>query len=344
MLRIAVLRLSSLGDVLLATPLIRQLRHHFPEAELMAVVRRQYGDLLAYNPRLTAVVLYETEGPFWQARTERQALRRGLVAPDQELWIVDLHRNVRTWYLRWGKRAQLFRAPKERWRKLLLVWAKRWGWWSLSSIPERYRKAVAELNVEGDGDGLEFWLPEERTAAVYPPAMRPWPQGFRRIALVPGARHATKRWLSEHFIALGYQLHQWGCELVVIGAPDDAESARSVAAALPEAELVVTPSLLDLARRLDTVDLVVGNDSGILHLAAARRIPVVVLFGSTVPELGFVPVGVPSAIVQYPIPCRPCTHIGRRHCPQGHFRCMRAIEPRHVLHSITLLQEWCRRS
>jgi heptosyltransferase-2 len=103
---------------------------------------------------------------------------------------------------------------------------------------------------------------------------------------------------------------------------------------------VVAPSLLELARFVDTVDLVVGNDSGVLHLAAARRRPVVAIFGSTVPELGFEPFRTPHCVVQYPLPCRPCTAIGRERCPLGHLRCLRALEPHHVLHAVDVLRKW----
>ncbi len=340
MLRIAVVRLSSLGDVLLMTPLLRQLRARFPEAELVAVVRHQYVEAVAYNPRLTAVVPYVTEGPFWQAREERRLLRYGLRHPAEELWIVDLQRNWRSWYLRWGSRARLFRAPKQRWRKLLLVWAKRWGWWELSPVPERYWRAVAAVGVERDEEGLECWLPEEQTATVYPPSLRPLPQYIRRIALIYGARHATKRWPEESFATLGRLLREQGYEVVLVGEPAAEAHARAMAGLIGAAEVVCTPSLLELARRLDSVELAIGNDSGVVHLAAARRIPVIVLFGSTVPALGFGPVGVLHEIVQYPLPCRPCTAIGRRRCPKGHFHCMRLIQPQHVLHALTVLQGW----
>ncbi|MEN3026112.1 MAG: glycosyltransferase family 9 protein [Chlorobiota bacterium] len=341
MLRIVLLRLSSLGDVLLMTPLIRQLRRHFPTAELVAVVRSSYRELLAYNPYLTAVVSYEASGGFWSAQRERRLLRAGLLNPREQLWIVDLHRNWRTAFLRWGPRARLFQAPKERWGKLLLVWAKRWGWWRLPSVVERYRQAIAELGIEDDGQGLECWLPEERTAEVYPPSLRSCPRRWERIALVPGARHQTKRWPLERFQALGRLLRQRGYQLVVVADPADVRTHSLPTEIGSDVELVVTNSLLELARRLDGVDLVVGNDSGIIHLAAARRIPSVVIFGSTVPELGFEPVGVPHIVVQYPLPCRPCTHIGRERCPLGHFRCMTALEPHHVLHAIEVLQQWC---
>ncbi len=343
MLRIAVIRLSSLGDVLLMTPLLRQLRYRFSEAEVVVVVRRQYQEVVMYNPRVTAVVPYEAEGAFWQAGRERRRLREGLRNPREELWIIDLHRNWRSWYLRWGSRARLFRAPKQRWRKTLLLWAKRWGWWELLPVPERYRRAVAALGVREDGEGLECWLPEERTARVYPPTLRRLPSDFQRIALIPGARHVTKRWMSDSFIALGRLLSQRGCEVVLIGEPSAGAEARLMAKAIGSVrELVVTPSLLELARVLDSVDVAVGNDSGVLHLAAARRTPVVVLFGSTVPELGFRPFGVLHEVVQYPLPCRPCTHIGRERCPLGHFHCMKLLQPHHVLHALEILREHIR--
>jgi ADP-heptose:LPS heptosyltransferase len=338
--RIVLIRLSSLGDVLLTTALLRQLRKRFPEAELVAVVRQPYGELLRYNPRLNRLIECTCTGGFWQQWREGRELRRGLAAPHRELLIVDLQRNLRSWALRCGPRAGLLRTPKERLRKLLLVYAKRWGWWRLPSVPERYHRAVAVLQVEDDGEGLELWLPEEQRQPQYPPLGRVHARELRRIALAPGARHATKRWTEEGFIALGRALVRQGGQVVLIGSSQERELCKRIAEGVGEgAELCCPDSVLDAARCLDRCDAVVSNDSGLVHVAAARRVPVVVLYGSTVPELGFAPFRVPAVVVQYPLPCRPCTHIGRERCPLGHFACMRQIQPHHVLHALQVLQE-----
>jgi len=94
-------------------------------------------------------------------------------------------------------------------------------------------------------------------------------------------------------------------------------------------------SIFKTAWELDNCDLLITNDTGVMHIAAARRIPVVAIFGSTVKEFGFAPFRVENRVVEIEdLPCRPCTHIGRAECPLGHFKCMNLIEPGAVLKSV----------
>ena len=77
---------------------------------------------------------------------------------------------------------------------------------------------------------------------------------------------------------------------------------------------------------MDRCDVILTNDTGLMHLAASRRRPLVAVFGPTVRQLGFFPTGPASTVVEHPgLSCRPCTAIGRATCPRGHFRCMADI-------------------
>nr|MBP6673381.1 glycosyltransferase family 9 protein [Bacteroidota bacterium] len=96
-------------------------------------------------------------------------------------------------------------------------------------------------------------------------------------------------------------------------------------------------TLLETAAAMEFCDVVVTNDSGLMHLAAAKQRKVVAVFGSTVQEFGFAPYGTEAVVIENKtLDCRPCTHIGRKECPKGHFRCMTEITPESVYPSIAL--------
>jgi len=96
-------------------------------------------------------------------------------------------------------------------------------------------------------------------------------------------------------------------------------------------------SLLELAAALAHADLAVGNDSGLTHLAVAAGTPAVVMFGATVPALGFVPLGSHALVEREELGCRPCSVHGGPHCPRGDFACLAGIGPERVLSVVDAL-------
>ncbi|MCX6140109.1 MAG: glycosyltransferase family 9 protein [Candidatus Kapabacteria bacterium] len=227
-------------------------------------------------------------------------------------------------------------APKHRLEKLALVWLKKRPA-VVTSIVARYRKPLEHLPLALDTDGCEVWLPEERNAGVYLNA-KPLAGTSHRIALAPGAHHATKRWQAAKYAQLAQTLtNSYGKQIVLVGGPADVDlcSVVAEAAGVDILRLDGSTSIESTVRALDTCQAIVTNDSGVMHMAAARQVPVVAVFGSTVKDLGFAPYAVPSTVVEHDVSCRPCSHIGRSSCPKGHFRCMESISVEQVLEALT---------
>jgi heptosyltransferase-2 len=108
----------------------------------------------------------------------------------------------------------------------------------------------------------------------------------------------------------------------------------------PPADFSGKLSLLETAALLDRADLLVTNDTGVMHMAAALKTPVVALFGPTSGQLGFTPFRAPSIVIEKDLGCRPCSYHGSRRCPKSHFNCMRFIESEEVIDSAeTLIQK-----
>ena len=163
---------------------------------------------------------------------------------------------------------------------------------------------------------------------------------------MPTAKHFTKRWLPERFVELGIKLaKQHRSKIFIFGSKSDSDYCGDIAQMI-NAELGSSAaesvagmfSLLETAAALDYCGVVVSNDTGIMHIASARKKNLVAIFGSTVREFGFFPYRTKSIVVENEeLSCRPCSHIGLDKCPEGHFKCMKGISAERVLSAISKL-------
>ena len=184
-------------------------------------------------------------------------------------------------------------------------------------IPERYADA-AQFNL--DDEGLEFFTTHTADTRLN--------ENENYIGLCPGARHFTKRWPLEYFIELGKKLESSGYKVLLLSGMDDANSADEISRQLKSAINLCSESLSQTAANIKVCKAVYTNDSGLMHLASAVKVPIIAFFGSTVREFGFYPYKAKSIEMEVNgLHCRPCTHIGRANCPKGHFKCMKEIKP-----------------
>jgi len=330
-----ILRLSSIGDVVLTTPFLRALKRARPEWEIHVAVRREYADLLRYHPAVSR--LHEIDV---------SAGVRGLLEANRLFRssgydkVYDLHNTPRTRLLRLGAAPDLRVVRKRSLRGFLL---ERCGVPIRgNSVPvaERYIETARADGAVPDREGPELYFPGEiwdgitkRIASFLKGRSIPL------LAICPGARHETKRWPVEHFIALrDLVLRETNAGILLLGGPSDSERAEALSAAVEDRvlNLCASASLPESAAAMDHCSAVLSNDSGLMHMACARGIPVVAVFGCTSREFGFIPYN--SASRDHAIhgrTCRPCTHIGLPRCPEEHFRCMREITPESVFMSLS---------
>jgi len=319
-MKFLVVRLSSMGDVVLTTPIIRALKNRYPEAEVHFLTRGEYEPLVAYHPLLTAVHR-------WPPSAGVRATR----------WtgIIDLHRNLRTLSLRWKLRYERFSTfPKENLRKWLMVRLKRV--FPVRHVVLRYGEALRPWGIAPEALGpLEVHIPPRVTEAIREElrergGSRPW------LAVGLGGTYETKRWPTGYFIRL---LQAWRGGVILLGGPTEETIAHTIAAAL-SAPVVVGAGrygLLETAAAIGQAQLLLSHDTGTAHLGAAMGTPVAVLWGNTVPAFGMYPWQVPHRNIEVPyLSCRPCSKLGFSRCPLGHHDCMRALTPAYVrecLHS-----------
>ena len=179
-------------------------------------------------------------------------------------------------------------------------------------------------------------LDPQSTEAMEAHIARCLPHAFSRplLAIAPGARWPTKRWPAERFAAVAQELaRERGAVVVILGGPDEAHLASALCDNLevPAINVAGSLSLMHSAALLSRCRLLISNDSGLMHMATAVRVPVVAIFGPTVQEFGFYPFQARAEVVSEPLSCRPCSTKGSLRCPRGHHACMQDISTARVL-------------
>lgn len=308
--KVLIIRLSSLGDILLSTPLLRTLRSKFRNIQIDYVVRKQYRDVLKLNPNINRLFLYETD--------KAAELTSELNSKGYDV-IIDLQNNLRSAKLRNALKVKAYKFNKRTSDKFLLVNFKINRLDNAPQIPVRYTEAVPGL--EPDEGGLELYSENSPSGQLA--------DKTRVIGIAPGSRHYTKMWPGEYFEQLGNLLANSGYDVVLLGGKDDLVICKELSEKIKGAvNKCNEDDILQTAADMKKCKAVVCNDSGMMHTACALQVPVLVIYGSTVKEFGFTPYKNRNLILENnSLTCRPCSHIGRERCPKGHFRCMLEITP-----------------
>lgn len=322
---ILVIRFSSAGDIILTSLFLRVLRKRYPEATIHYLTKEEFAPLVEHSPYIDRVITIARGARLRDlARLKSDLIRTN--GDDYDI-VFDLHNSIRSRYFRFGMGKETGVVRKPTFKKWLLVRFKKNLLQPITTIPELYLAAGTRFGLENDGEGLDLF-----TGNAFSPIARL--EDAPTYALAPGARHETKRWPAEYFVELGQRLvAERNARIVLLGTPEERTLCGIIAARIgPQAiNLAGRTTLLEAAAAIDECEAVISNDSAIGHVAAARKRPVVAIFGSTVREFGFAPYGTRSIVVENEgLYCRPCTTIGRESCPEGHFRCMKEIVPADV--------------
>ncbi len=313
--KILIVRFSSIGDIVLTTPVIRCVKQQ-TGAEVHFLTKASFAATLRHNPYLDRL---------WTIKKDFSEVAAALVAQGFT-HLIDLHGNLRTLEL---KQRLIFhnlkagKAPpristfdKLNFRKFLLT-RFRIDRMPDRHIVDRYLDAAKFLGISNDSKGLDYFVgPEEGVTRM---------DATPFVAFVIGAAHATKRLEEKQLIRICAALPY---PVVLLGGPAEAELGDRIAATGTHVENACGKySLNGSADLVRQAAVVVTHDTGLMHIAAAYRRPIVSVWGNTVPALGmypYLPDGEAQVIAEVTgLDCRPCSKIGYASCPKGHFRCMR---------------------
>lgn len=307
-----IVRFSSIGDIILTTPIVRCLKQQVVGCKIHYVVKAEYATLVKNNPHIDKVIEYTGD---WDI------MMRELKA-NKYNYIIDLHHNVRSLRLKKQLNVPAYSFNKLNIQKWLLTNFK------INMLPQkhivdRYFDAIKKFNVVNDGNGLNYFIPE--TDEVKQSDI-PSSHLFGYIGLAIGAAHATKKMPLNKLKELCSKINY---PIILLGGKEDVTIGDELAK-LDSGHIYNSCGKFNINESADLVrkaKLIITHDTGLMHIAAAFKKPIISIWGNTVPAFGMYPyygnASAANSMFQVDgLKCRPCSKIGHNKCPKKHFNCM----------------------
>lgn len=326
-MKFLVIRFSSIGDIVLTTPVVRCLKKQIPTAEVHFLTKPAYRSIVEPNP-------YIDKRHYLQ-----EDIKQTIDALKEEDfdYVIDLHHNLRTLKVKKALGKKTFSFNKLNIQKWLLT-ALKWNRMPEVHIVDRYLETVREFGVKNDGAGLDYFIPREEEIS-----MKDVPASHHAgyIGIVIGATYNTKRYPIHKVKEFCKNIKH---PVILLGGKEDQGNGNEIASIDP-VKIYNACGKFSLNESADLVRqarLIVTNDTGLMHIAAAFKRPVISLWGNTVPEFGMYPYYGHNYLSHKERPpydileirdlwCRPCSKIGYKKCPLGHFKCMENIKVESVI-------------
>ena len=320
-MKILIIRFSSIGDIVLTTPVVRCV-HKQLGAEVHFLTKKNFKGVVENNPYIKRV---------WTIEKNMSEISSELKAENFD-YVIDLHKNLRSLQTKRVLSTQSFVFNKLNVEKWLMVNFK------INRLPnehivDRYLKTVENLGVKNDGGGLDYFIPiqdEIDINLLKTPNLKPNQQPFLKesggqyIAFVIGAAHATKRLPTEKIVEICDKVT---LPVILLGGKEDIQNGLII-------ENQTYGKVINLCGRLNLnqsasivrqAKAVITHDTGLMHIAAAFRKDIISVWGNTIPEFGmtpYLPTKASKIFEVKDLKCRPCSKIGFDSCPKNHFRCM----------------------
>lgn len=328
-LKILILRFSSIGDIVLTTPVPRTLKIQL-QAEVHYCVKKQYQSILAANPYIDKLHLLEND---------LSVLIKQLKAERFD-YVIDLHHNLRTLIIKKRLGVKSYSFPKLNVEKWLMTNFK------INKLPnvhivDRYMQAVAPLGVKMDSLSLDYFIPEKDEVE------KEWlPESHQQeyVVYAIGAQFNTKKLPLERMIELCDRINK---PIILLGDKNDrktgeeivrfferhensAELEEQLERELNKKAIIYNAcgqfNLNQSASIVKNAQYVFSHDTGLMHIAAAFKKTIFSIWGNTIPMFGMYPYRTKFTVLENnKLSCRPCSKIGHEQCPKGHFKCMREI-------------------
>lgn len=310
--KLLIIRFSSIGDIVLTTPVIRCIFQQVKEVEVHFLTKKRFASIIESNPYISKV--YTIESRVSEVIND--------LKKEKYDHIIDLHKNLRSGLVLTNLLKPYTAFNKLNFEKWLMVKFK------INRLPnvhivDRYMQAASFLGISIDNKGLDFFIPESEEVSFDGP-LSILKQGY--IAVVIGGNHKTKILPAEIVTDIVLQLNH---PVAILGGKEDAERGSFIERNSngKAINLCGTYSLMESASIVKQSLAVLTNDTGLMHIAAAFNKPIASVWGNTIPEFGMYPyvrTGTPVLIAQVnDLKCRPCSKLGYPECPLKHFKCMK---------------------
>lgn len=312
-MKILIIRFSSIGDIVLTTPVIRCVKTQLKDVEVHYLTKSVYKEVIAYNPYIDKLHLLNDD---FNTLTEQ-------LKEENFDCIIDLHHNLRTLRVKRSlKKIKSFSFNKLNFKKWLLTAFK------IKTLPDihivdRYMQTVQTLGVRNDGNGLDYFISRKDEV---PLTDLPVSHLHGYIAIVIGAAHNTKKLPQQKLKELCAKIDH---PIILLGGKEDKINGDDIAA-IDDVKIYNACgkfTLNESAYLVRNAKFVISHDTGLMHIAAAYKKIIFSVWGNTVPQFGMAPYYGKSEILNFKfeilnLSCRPCSKIGNNKCPRGHFKCM----------------------
>lgn len=318
-MKILIIRFSSIGDVVLTTPVVRCIKQQL-EAEVHFITKKSFCTVLENNPYIDKLITIEKS---------IDEVVEDLKSENYD-YVIDLHHNIRTLRLKRKLGVKSYAFPKKNIAKFLLTNFK------INRMPkvhvvDRYFETVKELGVKNDLLPCDFFLTPEDEVNLQEYGL----ENKAYVAVAIGAQFATKQMPVE---LMAQVLAKVNVPVVLLGGPMDRERSSTLSKALNRENLIDFCGKLSLrqsAFMTKHAAVLLTGDTGLMHIASCFETPIVSVWGNTVPDFGMYTYA-PAKPQNFTIhevnglPCRPCSKIGYQECPKKHFKCMRDQDPEKI--------------
>jgi ADP-heptose:LPS heptosyltransferase len=321
-MKILVIRFSSIGDVILTTPLMRCVKQQLDGTEIHYLTKEAYQQILEHNPFIDRLFCYNKHNSKTVASLKNENYD----------YVIDLQKNLRSKKLCMALGRPSFSFPKLNIRKWLLVNFK------INLLPQihivdRYFMALNKFGVKNDNAGLDFFFGPDDEKAI-----NILPENFKAgyLTITCGSRHFTKQ-IPESLIKQLVDISP--LPLVLLGGKDDEALAIKITDICGEKSFNACGKLniRQSAYLVSQSQSLIAADTGLMHIAAALKKRVVSVWGNTVPTFGmypYMPKGqehLASIVEVGSLSCRPCSKLGFDKCPKKHFNCMNMQNPQKII-------------
>ena len=319
-----VIRLSSIGDIVLTTPVVRCLRKKYPDAQIHYLTKQSFASILITNPYIDKVHVLKDDLDVVIDELKEESFD----------FVIDLHHNLRT--------LRIHRALKGvNWHSFDKLNIRKWVYVNCKvnvmpdkHIVDRYMDTVKDLGVVNDRLGLDFFIHDKDVVAQND---IPISHLHGYIGVVIGAAHHTKKLPVHKLQELCTKIRH---PIILLGGREDHHNAVKIAAADP-VKVYNACGKYNLSESADLVrraKLIISHDTGLMHIAAAFKKEIISVWGNTVPSFGMYPYQTSYQVFEVKkLSCRPCSKIGYNKCPRGHFKCMEKINIDGIVEQVNIL-------
>ena len=323
-MKLLVIRFSSIGDIVLTTPVVRCLRKRYPDAGIHYLTKQTFAGIVLTNPYINKVHVLKDELNCIIEELQKENFD----------YIIDLHNNLRTLRIKQSlKEVKSFSFNKLNLQKWVFVNFK------VNVMPDkhivdRYMETVKSLGVVNDGLGLDYFIHDKDVVAQND---IPISHLHGYIGIVIGAAHNTKKLPVHKLKELCSKINH---PIILLGGKEDYANAVEIAS-LDPVKIYNACGKYNLNESADLVrrsKLIISHDTGLMHIASAFKKEVISVWGNTVPSFGMYPYQTSYEIFDVKkLWCRPCSKIGYDKCPLGHFKCMEKISIDTIVNHVNIL-------